>query len=77
MEFINKMKKEDKRNLKSSIIEVFDSLNKENFITELKDVATDKLSELSSLYTCNISIEYDKYMVMVYIDGKLSLTYEY
>lgn len=77
MEFINKMKKEDKRNLKSSIIEVFDSLNKENFIRELKDVATDKLSELSSLYNCNISIEYDKYMVMVYIDGKLSLTYEY
>jgi len=77
MEFIKKMREEDKRNLKLSIIDLFDSLNKQNFITELKEVAFDKLNELSSLYSYAISVEYDKYMVMVYIDEKLSLAYEY
>ena len=76
MEFIKKMREEDKRNLKSSIIDLFDSLNKENFITELKSIGFEKLKELSSLYSYKIDIEYDKFMVMIYID-KLTLTYEY
>lgn len=77
MEFIKKMREEDKRNLKSAIIDLFDSLNKANFLTELKAIAYDKLKELSVMYSYAVNIKYDKYMVIVYIDDKLSLTYEY
>lgn len=73
---MEKMMLEEKKQLKNEIIELFDSLNRDNFIEELENIAYTKLETLGIIHSYSIDLDVDDDIIYVYIDGQLSLNYK-
>lgn len=74
---MEKMMLEEKNILKEKILKLFDSLNKDNFIEEVKTTGCNRLRELGSIHSYSIDLEFYDTVIFIYLDGKLSLKYEF
>lgn len=77
MNQMEKMMYQEKQILKGKIINLFNDLNKDNFLSELEAIGFDKLKEYGSIHSYKIDLEIDSDVIYVYLDNKLSLRYNY
>lgn len=72
---MKKMMLEEKKQLKTEILELFNSLDKKNFLKELEDIGKPKLKELGTIHSFAIKLGIYENEIYVYLDDKPSLRY--
>lgn len=77
MNAMEKMMIEEKKILKEEILKLFNSLNKDNFLSELDEIGFEELKKLGSIHSYKIDLEIDSDVIYVYLDNKVSLRYKY
>ena len=76
MEFIEKMRANDKRELKVKLINLLDNFNEYNFKKEISK-NEDIIKELASRYSYKIDLAIGDTYIQVYIDDKLVIYKNY